>query len=151
MGLHEWSKEQTAKMKLLLYIALATFTAFYSCSKSRDLKEEAGGLKLHECLDSIIAEDNLKLCFDAVISDSRCPANAMCVWQGTVVAKFIFTKNSQAHTLELSTLDMPPTYNKDTVLMGYKIEFITLAPYPGTVPFPIPDNQKKAEVKITKI
>ena len=139
-------------MKLLLYIAVATSIVLtHSCSKSEDIKEETGGLKLHECLDSIIAEDNLKLCFDEVISDSRCPAYARCVWQGTAVAKFTFTKNSQTHTLELSTLDMPPTYNKDTVLMGYKIEFINLLPYPGTVPFPIQDNQKKAEVNITKL
>ncbi len=139
-------------MKLLIYIALTTSTILiHSCSKSVNLKDETGGLKLHECINDIIAHDDIKLCFEPVISDSRCPANAMCIWQGTALGKFTFTKNSQTHTLELSTLDMPPTYNKDTVLMGYKIEFINLSPYPGTVPNPIPDNQKKAEVKITKI
>lgn len=137
-------------MKLLFYIALAISTATnHSCTKSVVLKEGNDGLKLHEC--GILAGDDLKLCFEAVISDSRCPANAMCIWQGTAVCKLTFTKNSQTHTLQLSTLDMPPTYNKDTVLMGYKIEFVNLSPYPGTVPDPIPNNQKKAEIKITKL
>jgi hypothetical protein len=45
---------------------------------------------------------------------------------------------------------MQPNYTKDTVIAGYKIEFINLSPYPGTVADPIPDSQRKAELKVTK-
>jgi len=34
--------------------------------------------------------------------------------------------------------------------MGYKIEFVNLSPYPGTVQTPVPADQIKAELKITK-
>ena len=139
-------------MKLILSALAFTLMAFgNSCSKSASkLREGTVVLKFSECESGIISGDKLKLCFNAVVSDSRCPANAMCIWQGTAVARFSFTKNDQINTFDLSTLDQPPTYNKDTVLMGYKIEFVNLHPYPGTVPNPIPDSDRKAEIKITK-
>ena len=139
-------------MKLILAILSFTLMAFAnSCSKSGSkLREGTVELKLSECESGTISGDNLKLCFTAVVSDSRCPANAMCIWQGTAVGRFSFTKNKETAIFDLSTLDQPPTYNKDTVLMGYKIEFVNLLPYPGTVADPIPDSQRKAEIKITK-
>ena len=129
-----------------------TLTAFVnSCSKSSDKFSEGSiELKLSECEDGNIAGDDLKLCFNAVVSDSRCPANAVCIWQGAATATFSFTKNGNTHRFNLSTITMKPNYTKDTVIAGYKIEFKNLLPYPGTVADPIPDNQKKAELNITK-
>lgn len=140
-------------MKPFLFIVFITLTAFVnSCSKpGNKLEEGTVELKLHDCESGIILNDDLKLCFDAVVSDSRCPANAMCIWQGTAVAKFSFTKNKETHTFDLATINMAPTYHKDTTLMGYKIEFTNLLPYPGTYTPPAPDDQIKAEVKITKM
>ena len=140
-------------MKLFLSILLfTTLTAFVnSCSKSGDkFKEGIIELKLLDCKDGSIAGDNLKLCFDAVVSDSRCPANAVCIWQGAATASFSFTKNGDTYRFKLSTITMKPNHTKDTVIAGYKIEFINLFPYPGTVADPIPDSQRKAEMKITK-
>ena len=140
-------------MKLLLSILLfITLTAFVnSCSKSGNkFKEGTIELKLSDCENGNIAGDDLKLCFDAVVSDSRCPANAVCIWQGAATASFSFTKNGKTHRFNLSTIKLQPNYTKDTVIAEYKIEFINLFPYPGTVADPIPDSQRKAEVKITK-
>jgi len=135
----------------LIIVPIAVISLANSCSKSTGiLKEGSVEIKLHECKNGFISGDDLKLCFDAVISDSRCPANAICIWQGAATVKLSFTKNEQAHSFNLSSLTMPPTYNKDTVIAGYKFEFINLSPYPGTVSGPIPDNQRKAEIKITK-
>ena len=143
-------------MKLFLSIFLfTTLTAFVnSCSKSGrtgdNLREGIIELKLSDCENGNIAGDDLKLCFDAVVSDSRCPANAVCIWQGAATASFSFTKNGKTHRFNLSTINMQPNYTKDTVIAEYKIEFINLFPYPGTVVDPIPDSQRKAELKITK-
>jgi len=140
-------------MKVFLSILLfTTLTAFVnSCSKSGDkFREGTIELKISECEDGRIAGNDLKLCFDAVVSDSRCPANAMCIWQGAATATFSFTKNGATHRFDLSTITMKPNYTKDTIIAGYKIEFINLSPYPGTVADPIPDSQRKAELKITK-
>ena len=140
-------------MKLFLSILLfITLTAFVnSCSKSGNkFREGTIELKLSDCENGSIGGDDLKLCFTKVVSDSRCPANAMCVWQGAATATFSFTKNGDSRLFNLSTITMKPNYAKDTAIAGYKIEFINLSPYPGTVADPIPDSQRKAELKITK-
>jgi hypothetical protein len=122
-----------------------------SCSKSGiELKEGTLNVGLKKCADGKISGDKLSLCFESLISDSRCPANAMCVWQGTAVAKFSLTKNDERISFELATINMSPNYHKDTTLMGYKIEFVDLSPYPGTVATPVPAEQIKAELKITR-
>lgn len=139
-------------MKTLLFILFITLTAFViSCSKSGvELKEGTLNLALKKCAEGKINGDKLSFCFDSLVSDSRCPANAMCVWQGTAVAKFSLTKNNETSSFELATINMSPNYHKDTTIMGYKIDFINLSPYPGTVPTPIPADQIKAELKITR-
>ena len=140
-------------MKLFLSILFfVTLTAFVnSCSKEGDnLREGTIELNLSDCENGNIAGDNLKLCFNAVVNDSRCPANAVCIWEGAATASFSFTKNGDTHHFNLSTITWKPEYTKDTIIAGYKIEFINLSPYPGTVADPIPDSQRKAELKITK-
>lgn len=136
----------------LIILLIATIALGNSCSKSADKRLQEGSLelKLHESAEGRIEGDKVKLSFDAVVSDSRCPANAMCIWQGAATATFSFTKNNDAHRFDLSTITMKPNYTKDTVIAGYKIEFVNLLPYPGTVADPIPDSQRKAELKITK-
>ena len=136
----------------LIILAVATISLGNSCSKSGDkrLTEGTIELKLHESAEGSIKGDRVKLVFDAVVSDSRCPANTMCIWQGAATATFSFTKNGDSHRFNLSTLDMEPNYTKDTVIGGYKIEFIHLLPYPGTFTPPAPDSQIKAELKITR-
>jgi hypothetical protein len=140
-------------MRSILIIGIiATIGIFSSCSKQGlELKEGNVEIYLKKCADGKLSETNYKLCFDELISDSRCPANAMCVWQGTAVAKFSLTKDHDTYSFILSTVDLPGTYHKDTTLFGYKIEFVNLLPYPGTVPSPIPSDQIKAELKITKL
>ena len=136
----------------LIILSVATISLGNSCSKSGDkrLTEGTIELTLHESAQGSINGDRVKLGFDAVVSDSRCPANAMCIWQGAATAKFSFTKNGDLHRFNLSTIKMEPNYTKDTVIAGYKIEFIHLLPYPGTFTPPAPDSQIKAELKITK-
>ena len=140
-------------MKSLIIIGFVTITGFFlSCSKSGvDLTEGTVEMALKGCADGKVSGNNHSLCFDELISDSRCPANALCIWQGTAVAKFSLTKNDEKYTFVLSTVEMPGTYNKDTTMFGYKIEFVNLSPYPGTVSAPVPADQIKAELKITKL
>ena len=78
-------------MKLILSILLfTTLTAFVnSCSKSGNkFREGAIELKLSGCENGNIAGDDLKLCFNKVVSDSRCPAT-QCVF-GKVPLPLLF-------------------------------------------------------------
>ena len=136
----------------LIILLISTIALGNSCSKSNNkrLAEGTIELKLRESAEGRIEGDRVKLGFEAVVSDSRCPANAICIWQGSATATFSFTKNDNTHRFNLSTITMEPNYTKDTVLAGYKIELINLLPYPGTFTPPAPDSQIKAELKITK-
>ena len=136
----------------LIFLTIATLSPGSSCSKSGEkrLTEGTIELKLHESAEGNLNGDRVKIGFDAVVSDSRCPANAICVWQGAATATFSFSKNGTNHRFNLSTITMEPNYKKDTILSGYKIEFINLLPYPGTFTPPAPDSDVKAELKITK-
>lgn len=138
-------------MKLFLYIIPVSIVIMaHSCSKKDvELKEGTIEITVKRCGSGAIAGDNIRICFDSLISDSRCPANAMCVWAGSALAKFSLTKNGESTSFNLATLKYG-SYNKDTVILGYKIEFVNLSPYPGTVPTPVPPHQIKAELKITR-
>jgi hypothetical protein len=137
-------------MKVLYFVPLVFILLANSCSKDIEIKEGTIQIGFGRCVQGKIGGDNLRLCFDKVIEDSRCPANAMCIWQGAAVAEFSLTKDNETSSFRLSTINMPPNYIKDTIVMGYKIEFINMSPYPGTVPSPISDKDRKVEIKITK-
>ncbi len=139
-------------MKIFLIIVSVAITTLHSCSKAGLLKEGNVEISLNKCSSGRLSGDNLILCFEDLISDSRCPANAMCIWQGAAVAKFSVTKNKETQSFVLSTIDIPDgTYKKEINLIGYKIEFVNLSPYAGTVQTPVPTDQIKAEIKITRL
>ena len=138
-------------MKLFLYLVPAVMVLMaHSCSK-KDIELREGILKIgvQQCAAGNIGSDNLTLCVDSVLEDSRCPADVVCVWQGRAVVKFSLTKNEQTYPFALSTLSMPNSYKKDTVILGYKIELIDLHPYPKTSST-TPNNKRTAEVKISR-
>ncbi|HET9825484.1 MAG TPA: hypothetical protein VFP87_09120 [Chitinophagaceae bacterium] len=103
----------------------------------------------HHCSQGKFGSQHVQICFDSLLQDSRCPIGAMCVWQGTAVVRFGFTVNDSRANITLSTLNLPGSYHSDTTLMGYKIEFLNLQPFPQiNVPRNVSDY--KADLKITK-
>jgi hypothetical protein len=59
-------------------------------------------------------------------TDSRCPQDAECIWAGEAV---VFLKAASGETnIDFSLRGL----GSDTTLMGYKIEFVDLLPYPET-------------------
>ncbi len=73
---------------------------------------------------------NLSIKFDTLVSDSRCPVDVVCVWEGEAEVKLKFSVNA---TFEDFTLHTNKNYfNTDTTLIAYNIELIDLLPYPHT-------------------
>lgn len=132
-------------MKLVAIILLSVLIP--SCSKSR---AEFPGIKLIECESYVINGEETRLCFDQLVSDSRCPHNMDCIWAGVGVAKFTFHKNNEFHTLTLATMNVTNQYSKDTTVAGYKIELLDLHPYPGTIANPQAED-RTAEVMLTRL
>jgi hypothetical protein len=89
---------------------------------------------------------SLSLQFIGVASDSRCPADAFCVQLGEAVAAFDGSLAQQSGTpFELRTSDAGRTGHVGT----YKVELVSLLPYPfGSKP-PIDPAEYRATVKVT--
>jgi hypothetical protein len=80
------------------------------------------------------------ICFDTVLTDSRCPENLVCVWAGEATVRFKFETCGK----ESSLVDLY-TGTNDTIINGYKFSFIDLLPYPNT------ENQTSLEDYKAKI
>lgn len=112
-------------MKTLLLILVTLGFVVYGCNK--EIFPETfmlGSEKDYQINRDYQSNDN-DLKFDiAVINDSRCPSDVVCIWQGEAVVK-IEVKSPQSGIIELSTYDNL----KDTVGL-YSFELIDVSPYP---------------------
>lgn len=122
-------------MKFLPIKVLAVLTIpflFAGCKKSDFIRDRNIGVDLHRCSD--IAE-GLSICFESLITDSRCPEGAVCVWSGDAVVRVKFNEGGDEHNFNMSLLNSAIyPYPTDTVINGYKIKFLDLKPHPSIKP-----------------
>lgn len=138
-------------MRHVFIATLALCLGIVACKKDKKGKSEYPFVYLNQCFNQTYGNDQVRLCLDEIVSDSRCPTNAFCIWQGAAIAKFSFTKNGTAHTLTLATATLNIPYSRDTIVDGYKISFRNLHPYPELGKPSPPANGINAEVEITKL
>ncbi len=77
-----------------------------------------------------------RILFDSVLTDSRCPTGALCVWEGMAAARFrilptvkdtvSITLNIRGYTMRADTARHLPL---DT--LGYRFTLLQLDPYPS--------------------
>ncbi len=72
--------------------------------------------------------DRLAVTFAAHLSDSRCPANVVCVWMGDAVVRIGARAGRTTVERELHTGIDPRSLSVD----GYTVTVVGLTPYPGT-------------------
>jgi hypothetical protein len=93
-------------------------------------------------------DGTLSLTLNAVVSDSRCPVNATCFWQGSTEIALFFQKDgqSEADTLSISQYIGWPD---SAIFQGYKIKFLDVAPdtKAGIV---IPQDKYRLKLVVTK-
>jgi hypothetical protein len=149
-------------MKQFFIIVVVT-AAVIGCSKPINQTHSSGPAKLAStvidtvqlgsCANPVFETETVKICFDSLLTDCRCPKNVVCIWAGYAAGKFSFTQNNQTTVFSLSaTRDFNTTYSTSTIISGYKIEFPDLLPYPDALDpsSSIPAN-KKAVLRITKL
>lgn len=66
--------------------------------------------------------------FDTLEADSRCPADAMCVWQGDAAARFRLVADGRRAGTTLHTGAEP----QQVAYAGYVLRLVHVEPYPGT-------------------
>jgi hypothetical protein len=70
--------------------------------------------------------EGLSIRFESVPTESRCPAGALCIWEGEAVAKLQMTKSGMGST----TIELNTTQPHITVFFSYTVELLELTPYP---------------------
>ena len=135
------------------FVLIAASLVLAACS-SNPTTTEPVVYSQSEVADSIqirvgrtIIVDGTRITFEAVESDSRCPMDAICVWQGDAVARFLVEQSaapSSGLTLKLHTTLDP----KNGTAHGFRVELLTLQPYPRAATGTKPEDYI-ASVKIT--
>lgn len=91
----------------------------YKCNMRKGKRME---LAYNDCINDFRKE--AYVCLDTILTDSRCPADAVCIWEGEAIARFkIKTKNQEIAYFDLKE-------RSDTTILGYHFSFKKLLPYP---------------------
>ena len=99
--------------------------------------------------------DNLKVGFDSVLSDSRCPVGVVCFWEGEANINIWLLKNRTDTIHSILKIRgyigiQDSLYHKYIDTVGYRIKLIQLDPYPR---YPIPNDYSKykATLKVSRL
>ncbi|NII28442.1 hypothetical protein HB364_25390 [Pseudoflavitalea sp. X16] len=127
------------KPTLLFLVALPLIMIVAACKK--DVPKGTAAVRLGKCSVEVFGNDEVKICYDSLIHESRCPRGVYCIWGGMAIGKFTFSVNTDQHTLILA-----PSW-PDTIVGNYKIKLLNIDPYPGAHPRP----PATAYFRITKL
>jgi hypothetical protein len=95
-----------------------------------------------------ISGAGLSIRFEGVLSDSRCPANALCVWAGDAHVR-IQVRPSIGSTGSTRAYDFHTAENRPVNHDDVTIELTQLFPYPFTTD-PIDPSAYRATLKVTR-
>lgn len=126
-------------MKKTLILGLVAAGILWSCGNAREIQEDMdmnisnfslGDTTSIGLNDIVLCNDDLNLFiqFDTIYTDSRCPIDANCIWEGNAEVGFSVTYNKELDTMKLNT---NPKMDNAKTMYGYKFELIDLMPYPG--------------------
>ncbi|PZR21470.1 MAG: hypothetical protein DI535_28170 [Citrobacter freundii] len=128
---------------------LAVTAMLLACSKEDDNFSQPGTVISLQSTIGLKNSNSATLRFDEVVSDSRCPANALCAWAGIAIAKFTLKEGREEVPFMLSL--MPGYPKQDTIINGFHIEFFDLKPYPGLSTEITGQQKVEAEMKIHRL
>jgi hypothetical protein len=92
-----------------------------------------------------IAVGDLRLTFQRVVNDSRCPIDAVCVWAGDAEIALRIEQGSQAAVAALHSHLEP----RRTVWNGYTIQLVSIAPS-LSASSPVDPSQYRAQLLVTR-
>jgi hypothetical protein len=77
-------------------------------------------------------DESISITFSKIVSDSRCPENVVCIWQGLAEVEVLISVNGREEKSLLSTY--PPFNNiPSEVFFGdYRFSLQNVSPYPNT-------------------
>jgi hypothetical protein len=123
--------------------ALAAITLWSACSPTAPTVRPDEAFTLEPGETATVEGTPVRIRFVLVLSDSRCPADAVCVHAGDAVVRIEVRSAGTSRPYELHTADMRPVTHDDLT-----IALLELAPYPFSSR-PIRPNEYRATFKVT--
>ena len=126
-------------MSKLWLVVVAMSIALSGCHVSREARADPIETGLGQVFtlpgghEATISGENLRLRFDQVFEDSRCPRQVDCVWTGQArIAVVVQQAQGDPTTVELNTNPAPGQTARTVDVGDYTIELQALDPYPET-------------------
>jgi len=126
-------------MKRILFslLVLLGFISFHlACSNDVDINREKFDLNdtIEVSQNSLWVNDkyDVSIRIDSILSDSRCPMDAICIWAGNAEVRFAFSSSGQNALITLNTHG-GVNFPSDTQVFGYNVELVELSPYPVSI------------------
>ncbi|HKP39800.1 hypothetical protein [Mycobacterium sp.] len=131
--------------------------ALMGCHTGREARADTPGFNLNEAFtlgggqEAVNANENLRLRFDQVLEDSRCPARVACFWTGQArIAVDVQPNGGGPETVTFNTNPAPGQTVNVVAIGGYNIELQSLDPYPQSPEDPIPFEDYRATLLVRK-
>lgn len=132
-------------MKNALIVLLLSFF-FVSCEKENPYNL-SGDYQLTQDIPLVLSQDKLPVTITATnVSDSRCPANVQCVWEGLASADLTFKSNDEEKTIKVCTggcskMNIPVSETVTLNGVSYEVKLKDVS---------ISENQKLATITLLK-
>lgn len=122
------------KIAILFTLFFCTLITFIACKKQKETAAitlpyfQKDSITIN--VDSCKNVGNIRVCFDTLLSESRCPTDAICTWAGFAAIRLKCNVNNQNYFLRLAT-DSVAGYKNDTTIAGINFKLAELTPYPN--------------------
>jgi hypothetical protein len=138
-------------MKLVIILSL--FSLIFSCKQDEVIEKKTSGsvdvveIAYSKCVFNDPAQNSIAtICFDAVVTDSRCPTNVVCVWQGYAEVKLRLVQGGENISFKLATINLNGALQNETTINGIRIKLLEVLPYPGNVGYNPNDYKVKLQI-----
>ncbi len=117
-------------MKSRFIILLLVLILFSSCSSFDQIEQyKTSNDTMTINLNQVCFNEKygIKLQFDSIINDSRCPIGALCLWEGNAQIQFsLISKNKKHDKFYLNTHS---AFTQDTIIHGIDYKLVNLLPH----------------------
>lgn len=118
-----------------IFIFIVTISIVASCKKEVETNQLNPEIYINNCSKTMVepTDGTLKICYDSLIGDSRCPTGAVCIWEGAAEVKLSLHRGNNIFPFKLATINNASLrLKKDTTINGITIVLEDVSPYPNT-------------------
>ena len=134
MNMRSETRIKWGTKSILLFVPLLLFSCESSVLNSVVQLDEHFWLKLDE--SKLLLSEQLEIGFDKVFTDSRCPEDVICIWEGAAEIELWLLKSSTDTTFLSVTIPgfitSESEHHVSTDTLDYRITLLQLDPYPNT-------------------